>query len=59
MFRLLLNTSDDVVELRSTINSQLANLTDPDPDPEPDATDDDGGGTGNPGSGNGPGKTNG
>lgn len=35
MLRLLLQTSDDVVESRTILNSQLANLTDPDPDPDP------------------------
>lgn len=54
MLRLLLNTSDDVVESRTILNSQLANLTDP--DPEPDTSDDDGSGESGPGTGNGPGK---
>ncbi len=44
MFRLLLNTSDDAVEFRTIVNSQLANLTDPDPDPQPS----DDGGSGDP-----------
>lgn len=54
MLRLLLNTSDDVVESRTILNSQLANLTDPDPDPTPDDGGSEDPPTG-PGGGNGPG----
>lgn len=46
MFRVLLNTSDDAVEFRTIVNSQLANLTDPDPDTDPQPSDD--GGSGDP-----------
>lgn len=48
MLRLLLHASDDVVESRTILNSQLANLTDPDPDPDPDTSDDEGGPGGGP-----------